>query len=146
MDKTDRIILTKLQKDARRSFKKIADEINVSEATVSLRVKKLQESGIIKGFKAILDPSLVGKSTTAIMMLKADPKLYNRVLQNLLRMSEVCEIYDVTGPYYTIIKIRAKNTEELTKIIDKIGSINGINVTETSVVLRTIREDASIIL
>jgi Lrp/AsnC family transcriptional regulator for asnA, asnC and gidA len=144
LDKTDRFILTKLQEDARRSFKGIAEDLGVSEATVFLRVKKLLESGVIKEFKAILNPSLVGKNTTAIMLLKADPKLYKKVLQNLSKISEVCEIYDVTGAYYTILKIRTKSTEELSKVLDKIGSINGIIGTETSMVLRTIKENISI--
>lgn len=144
LDKMDRFILNKLQEDARRSFKGIAEDMGVSEATVFLRVKKLQETGVIKEFKAIINPSLVGKNTTAIMLLKANPKLYKKVLQNLSKINEVCEIYDVTGAYYTILKIRAKNTEDLSKVLDKIGSINGIIATETSIVLRTLKENLSI--
>ncbi len=137
----DRLILNRLQEDARRSFKGIAEEVGVSEATVFLRVKKLQESGVIKGFKAILNPHLVGKGTTAIMMVKADPKVYDNVLEELSRMNQVCEIYDVTGAHYTVLKIRAENTEELSKVIDEIGTIEGIVGTETSIVLRTIKEE-----
>ena len=140
----DRLILNRLQEDARRSFKGIAEEIGVSETTVFLRVKKLQESRVIKGFRAVLDPLLVGKGTTAIMLVKADPKSYNKVLEELSKMNEVCEIYDVTGAYYTVLKIRADSTEELSRVIDKIGSIDGIIGTETSVVLRTIKEEIPI--
>ena len=140
----DRLILNRLQEDARRSFKGIAEEIGVSEATVFLRVKKLHESGVIKGFKAVLNPVLVGKGTTAIMLLKADPKTYKKVLEELSKMNEVCEIFDVTGAYYTVLKIRAASTEELSGVIDSIGSIDGIIGTETSVVLRTIKEEIPI--
>ncbi len=136
--------MNRLQEDARRSFKGIAEEIGVSETTVFLRVKKLQESRVIKGFRAVLDPLLVGKGTTAIMLVKADPKSYNKVLEELSKMNEVCEIYDVTGAYYTVLKIRADSTEELSRVIDKIGSIDGIIGTETSVVLRTIKEEIPI--
>lgn len=140
----DRSILNRLQEDARRSFKGIAEEIGVSEATVFLRVKKLQESGVIKSFKAVLHPILVGKGTTAIMLLKANPKSYKNVLEELSKMNEVCEIFDVTGAYYTVLKIRAESTEELSRVIDRIGSIDGIIGTETSVVLRTIKEETPI--
>lgn len=144
LDETDSFILNKLQENARRSFKGIADEIGVSEATVFLRVKKLQEKGIIKSFKAILDLDLIGKSTKAIMLLKADPKLYKNMLDKLKEMEEVCEIYDVTGAYYTVLKIRAKSTEGLSGVMDEIGAINGIIATETSIILKTIKEELSI--
>jgi len=143
-DTVDRFILNKLQENARRSFKGIADEIGVSEATVFLRVKKLQEKGVIKGFKAILDLEMVSKGTKAIMLLKADPKLYQNVLDELRNMEEVCEIYDVTGAYYTVLKIRAKNNQELSSVLDEIGAINGIIATETSIILKSIKEETSI--
>ncbi len=140
----DRLILNRLQEDARRSFKGIAEEIGVSEATVFLRVKKLKENGVIKGFKAVLHPILVGKGTTAIMLLKANQKSYKNVLEELSKMNEVGEIFDVTGAYYTVLKIRVESAEELSNVIDKIGSIDGIIGTETSVVLRTIKEETPI--
>ena len=59
-------------------------------------------------------------------------------------MNEVCEIFDVTGAYYTVLKIRVESAEELSNVIDKIGSIDGIIGTETSVVLRTIKEETQI--
>ncbi|MCW4033719.1 MAG: Lrp/AsnC family transcriptional regulator [Candidatus Bathyarchaeota archaeon] len=143
-DAVDRFILNKLQENARRAFKGIADEIGVSEATVFLRVKKLQEKGVIKGFKAILDLEMVGKGTKAIMLLKADPKLYQNVLDELRNMEEICEIYDVTGAYYTVLKIRGKNNQELSRVLDEIGAINGIIATETSIILKSIKEETSI--
>ncbi len=57
IDDVDREILRALQKDARASFKKVGREIGVSEATVFVRVKKLRDKGVLRGFKAIVDPS-----------------------------------------------------------------------------------------
>src|SRR2546427_9261538 len=62
LDDTDRGILRRLQKDARASFKKITDEIGVSEKTGFVRGKKLQEEGGIRGFFEIVDPQTVGRS------------------------------------------------------------------------------------
>ncbi len=64
LDETDRRILRALQEDARASFKNIGQSIGVSEATVFVRVKKLQERGVLRGFKAIVDPISVGKTLT----------------------------------------------------------------------------------
>jgi Lrp/AsnC family transcriptional regulator for asnA, asnC and gidA len=116
----------------------------VSEATVFFRVKKLLKNGVIRSFKAIVDPKLIGKETLAFVMLKVNPNVYTKILPILMEMTEIYEIYDVTGAYYAILKIRTKSTEELATIIDKIGMIEGITGTETAVVLRSIKEELSI--
>ena len=144
LDDVDRHILNLLQDDARRSFKEIAEEVKVSEATVFVRVKKLMKNSVIKSYKAIVDPKQVGKGTLAFVMLKANPNVYTKVLPTLVNMDEIYEIFDVTGAYYAILKIRTSSTEELATIIDKIGMIEGITGTETTVVLRSIKEEIAI--
>jgi DNA-binding Lrp family transcriptional regulator len=144
LDDVDRHILNLLQDDARRSFKEIAGEVKVSEATVFVRVKKLMKNSVIKSYKAIVDPKQVGKGTLAFVMLKANPNVYTKVLPTLVNMDEIYEIFDVTGAYYAILKIRTSSTEELAAIIDKIGMIEGITGTETAVVLRSIKEEIAI--
>jgi DNA-binding Lrp family transcriptional regulator len=144
LDDVDRHILNLLQDDARRSFKEIAGEVKVSEATVFVRVKKLMKNSVIKSYKAIVDPKQVGRGTLAFVMLKANPNVYTKVLPTLVNMDEIYEIFDVTGAYYAILKIRTSSTEELAAIIDKIGMIEGITGTETAVVLRSIKEEIAI--
>src|SRR2546426_6751158 len=75
---TDLGILRRLQKDARSSFKKIAGEVGVSEATVFVRGEKLPEKGAIRGFKAIVDAKAVGGSLTAIILVIAVPRSFPR--------------------------------------------------------------------
>ena len=144
LDDVDRHILNLLQDDARRSFKEIAEVVKVSEATVFVRVRKLMKNSVIKSYKAIVDPKQVGKGTLAFVMLKANPNVYTKVLPTLVNMDEIYEIFDVTGAYYAILKIRTNSTEELAAIIDKIGMIEGITGTETAVVLRSIKEEIAI--
>jgi Lrp/AsnC family transcriptional regulator, regulator for asnA, asnC and gidA len=144
LDEVDRKILRALQKDARASFKKVGEDIGVSEATVFVRVKKLQDKGVLRGFKAVVDPRAVGKSLTAIMLVRANPKSLPGMLDALRRLEDIYEIYDVTGQYYSILKIRTGGTDELSKIIDEIGTIDGISGTETIIVLRTVKEESSV--
>ena len=144
LDETDRKILRKLQRDARASFKKIADEIGVSEATVFVRVKKLEESGVLTGFRALVDPKAVGKTLTAIVLVRADPKAYPGMLNALKNLDDIYEIYDVTGEFYSILKIRTTGTDELSKILDEIGMIEGVSSTQTTIVLRTLKEEISV--
>jgi len=144
VDEIDRRILERLQDDARLAFRKIAEELGVSESTVFVRVKKLQEQGIIKRFTAAISPEMVGKGLTAFILIKADPQKYPIVLETLKKIDDIYEIYDVTGNYYAIAKIRTGTREDLAKIIDKIGLIEGITSTETAIVLRNVKEETKI--
>jgi len=144
LDEIDRKILIALQKDARISFKKIADETGVSEATVFVRVKKMQERGVIKSFMAVVDPRTVGKSLTAIVLVRAQPKGLPGLLDALKKLDDIYEVYDVTGQYYSILKIRTSGTEQLSKIIDEIGQVEGVAGTETVIVLRTVKEELKV--
>lgn len=144
LDDIDKAILRRLQEDARISFKEIAKEVGTSEATIFVRVKKLQKSGIIKAFRAIVNPQSVGKQVTAFALVKAEPRSYPKMLAQLASFEDICEIYDVTGAYYSIVKMRTGTSEQLAQILDKIGEIEGVAGTETVIVLRTIKEDTSI--
>jgi Lrp/AsnC family transcriptional regulator for asnA, asnC and gidA len=144
LDDLDKNIIAMLQEDARASFAEVARKLNVSEGTVHLRVKKLKDLGIIRGFYTVISPEKVGKGLTAIVCIKADPAKYPNVLNVLTSMKDVYEIYDVTGEFYAVLKIRAMDMNGLTKIIDELGEVDGIGSTQTMVVLRTIKEQLKI--
>jgi Lrp/AsnC family transcriptional regulator, regulator for asnA, asnC and gidA len=144
LDDTDKTILNRLQEDARISFKEIAKEVGTSEATIFVRVKKLQKSGVIKGFRAVVNPQSVGRQVAAFALVKAEPKSYPKMLAELKSIDEICEIHDVTGAYYSILKMRTSTSEQLAQILDRIGQIEGVAGTETVLVLRTIKEETSI--
>lgn len=141
LDDVDKRILRELQQDARASFKMIAKEVGVSETTVFVRVKKLTEKGVLKGFRAIVEPKAIGKTLTAFILVRAQPRAFPAMLAALKRMDDIYEIHDVTGQYYSILKVRTSSTEELSKIIDEIGGVEGVAGTETMIVFRTVKED-----
>jgi len=144
IDSIDKTILNMLQENARTAFKRIAEKIGVSEATVFVRVRKLREKGIIKRFTALVSPELLGKNLTAFVLINTDPKRLEDVLTTLSQMDDVYEAYDVTGTYYAIVKIRTENREKLAEIIDQIGMIEGVTRTETAIVLRCVKEETRI--
>ena len=144
LDDVDRKILRDLQRDGRSSFKKIGEDAGVSEATVFVRVKKMQDKGIIKSFRAIVEPRAIGKTLTAIVLVRADPKAFPGMLDALKKLDDIYEIYDVTGQYYSILKIITDSTEGLSKIILEIGNIDGVAGTETMIVLRTVKENVGL--
>lgn len=144
LDELDRLILNRLQENARTSFSKIAKEAGVSEAAVFLRVKKLQKMGVIKAFRAIISPSHVGKSLSAFILVKADPKKYQNVLEVIKKLDEITEAYDVTGPYYLILRVDVADKNALAKVIDAVGAVEGVISTETAIILSEVKEDTGI--
>jgi len=144
LDNIDRAILGTLQDDARTALRKIAEKTGVSEATIFARVKKLQKKGVIKRFTALVSPEMLGKSLTAFVLINTNPKRLQTVLASLQGMEDVYEAYDITGSFYAIAKIRASSREELAKLIDQIGLIDGVTSTETAIVLRCIKEETRV--
>jgi len=144
LDNIDRRLLEILQNDAKTPYSKIAEALKVSEATVHLRIKKLLKQGVIRRFQAIVDPEKVGKNTVAIIAITITPSDFENALEELKNIPEVYELYDVTGEYYAIAKVRVSSKEQLTKVLDKIGKIKGVESTKTMYVLRTLKEELRI--
>lgn len=140
LDDLDKHLLSMLQEDARSSFADIARRLKVSEGIVHLRVQKLRKMGVIKGFYTIVAPDKVGKGLTVIMAVRADPAKYPEVLSEITAMKDVYEVYDVTGEFYAVLKIRTSDMKSLTKTLDEIGGIKGIVATQTMICLRTVKE------
>ncbi|MCS7132318.1 MAG: Lrp/AsnC family transcriptional regulator [Nitrososphaeria archaeon] len=140
VDHKDLRILAILQGDGRASYAEIAKDLDMSEAAVYSRIQKLLKNHVIKKIQAILDPEKLGYNVTAFIAVTAQPAKYTKVLEDLSKISEVLEVHDVTGQHYCLVKVRTKDKEELAKILDKIGALDGIISTETRIVLRTIKE------
>lgn len=144
LDEIDRGLLRILQENAKTPYSKISKELGISEATVHLRIRKLVKQGVIKRFQAIVDPAKVGRDVVAIIALTADPRKYDSVLERLKSMPDVYDVYDVTGEYYTLLKVRVGSKEELTRVLDEIGKIDGVESTRTMFVLRVIKEETRV--
>ena len=141
LDEKDLKILEILQSDGRASYSQISRNLGMSEAAIYSRIQKLLKSGVIRRFQAILDPDKLGFTLTAFIAITAQPAKYEDVLKALAEIPEIQEIHDVTGDYYCLIKLRTDGRESLAKILDHIGSLDGVASTETRIVLRTIKED-----
>jgi len=144
LDEIDKKLLEILQENAKTPYSRIAEALKVSEATVHLRIKKLFRQGVIRRFQAIVDPEKVGKKILAIVAITATPQKYEYVLERLKEMPDIYEIYDVTGEYYTLTKVRVSSKEELARVLDEIGKIDGVESTRTMYVLRVIKEETRI--
>ena len=141
LDSIDKKILEILQKDGRIPFSRIAREVGLSEATIHLRIKRLKESGVLKGFTAIIDPEKVGKGILAFVLIKTDVREHSKALPKIAEIKGVQEVYDITGEYSALVKVRVGSKEELAQVLDQIASVEGVKDTETLYVLRTVKEE-----
>ena len=85
----DMAIIEILMRDARTPFTEIARQIGVTEAAVRKRVKKLEEQGIIKGYRAVIDPKKMGYSVVAMIGFDIEPEHYVKVVEKVRRMKDV---------------------------------------------------------
>lgn len=140
IDDVDRKILAILQKNSRTPLREISKEVGLAESTVYERIKKMKERGIIKRFTVLLNPHSLGLDMLAFVLIKAKAGMYSAVADELVRHPKIVEVYETTGDYDMIAKIRARDSEELNDFLDRIGDIEGVESTHTMVALKVHKE------
>ncbi len=141
LDDIDVTIIDILQKNGRTRRNDLAQAVDLSIPSVSERLKKLEENGIITGYTAYVDPKKVGKDITAFINVTVDSsKHYGSFIEHAKTTDEVLEIHSVTGSGTHLIKIRTENTSSLEKLLSKIQAWSGVVNTTTSIVLTTMKE------
>lgn len=137
LDNTDKEILRMLMENASRPYSDIARELDVSPGTVHVRMKKLEDAGIVTGAQLLIDYAKIGFDISAYLgvhLIKGSE--YDAVVEELRSVPEVTEAYYTTGPYSIFIKIVCKNTQHLYDLLNhKIQPIAGVERTETLICL-----------
>ncbi len=147
LDSTDLEILELLQENCKRPLAAIGEKVGLSAPAVMERVHKMEEAGIVLGYKALLDGRLLGRDVTAFIGVSvAHPRLVGAFEREVSRMDDVLECHHVTGAHTLLVKVRTESTETLEEVIDRIRSVDGVTRTETSVVLSTQTERTRIAL
>ncbi len=145
IDVIDLKILYILQNSGRKRLADIADEVELSAPAVMERVKKLEASGVIRGYQALIDSKKVGKDITAFIGVsignQSDIDLF---AQQMLRYGDVLECHHVTGDESFILKVKSANTASLEKLLGEIRSVDGVTRTVTNVVLSTAKESQAL--
>lgn len=137
LDDYDIQILKLLETDGRMAFSAIATELNISNTMVHQRVNKLQEQGILRGIKPVLNEKLIGYDWGAFTGLTLEKDHDSeRIIEELKKIPEVTECYYITGTYTLYLRIVAKNHEHMRHILyDKIDNISGISKTDSIIEL-----------
>ena len=141
LDDLDVAILRRLNQDARKSFRDIARELEVSISTVSNRVKRLESEGIILGYAPLLDEKKLGYDVLAVIGIRISKGKLLEVQRKIAREDKVVEVYDVTGEYDSVIIARFRNTKELDAFIKKLVAMENVERTYTQVVLNVVKQE-----
>ena len=137
LDETDKQIIAILMHDARTPFTDIAKQINMSSGTIHVRMKKLEDMGVVKGSYLQVDYAKLGYDISAFLGIYLDKSdLYDQVAAALADIPEIVFANYTTGLYNIFAKIVCRDTEHLKHVLhDKIQKINGIQRTETFISL-----------
>ncbi|MEC7431390.1 MAG: Lrp/AsnC family transcriptional regulator [Candidatus Thermoplasmatota archaeon] len=140
LDQTDRDIIRSLERDARMSLRSVAEEIGVSLGTVSNRLKRLEDTGVIKGYRVEIDPDKVGWGLTVVVGLRIEKGRLLELQRLIAKDSRVLGVYDVTGEFDSMILARAKDRSDLDDLSKTVLSMDGIMRSVTHFVLNTVKE------
>lgn len=137
IDNVDLKILNLLMEDAKLPYTEVAKKVFVSGGTVHVRMKKLEEMGVVKGTTLMMDYSKLGYDVTCFMGIYLEKSsLYDTVVEQLKLIPEIVKIHYTTGNYNIFIKIHCKDTKHLKDVLhDKIQKVEGIERTETFISL-----------
>ncbi|MBU4189386.1 MAG: AsnC family transcriptional regulator [Candidatus Thermoplasmatota archaeon] len=138
LDQVDVKILQTLQKDGRISFRELGKKLDVATPTISERVKRLENLGIIRGYSVVLDPEALGE-TTFLLTIEVKPGCLHKVEKKLKEMKEVKEIFVLS-----VCKLFAKITVlegENRKVLTELEKILGIVDYDYSIILRAVKEE-----
>jgi Lrp/AsnC family leucine-responsive transcriptional regulator len=140
-DEIDRKILDILQKNGRTRRNNLAEAVNLSLPSVSERLRKLEEAGVITGYAALVNPKKLGIDITAFILVQVDTsKHFQGFIGHAESLAEILECHAITGEGSHLLKIRTENTATLERLLAKIQAWPGVIATRTHLVLSTQKE------
>lgn len=140
MDLVDYKIIKILQKNARESASSISKKIHLSVSAVIERIRKLEESGIIRDYTIIVDDRRTGNLFTALMEVSLDnPRYYDEFSSMVRKMDSVVSCYYQTGDFDLLLKITCASSDEFEQIHRELMSLEGVKDTRTHVVIKTVK-------
>lgn len=153
LDKKDLLILASIQENCKLTAKQIARKIDAPITTVFAKIKRMEELGVITGYRAILAADKLNSNTAAIILasvsyrVKEDeiPVSQRDVAKEIAQFPEVQEVQIITGDWDLLAKIRTESVDAVGKfVVDKLRLIRGIEKTLTCMVFETVKETTKI--
>lgn len=134
LDPTDIAMIETLQEDGRISVSELGRRVGLSQPATSERLKRLEERGIIKGYRAIIDPVAVGLGMMAVIRLRTTHEHIKACLRQFAEMPQILEVLRLTGEDCFHLKVIVPTPADLETIVDTIARYGSVT---TAIVLRT---------
>lgn len=145
LDEIDLSILNHLQENGRAKRNFIADMVGLSVPSVSERMRKLEDKGLIEGYHAVLDGKKFHFDITAFIFVQVDgSEHYKKFVEKANEEAEVLECHSITGDGSHFLKIRTKNTGSFESLLSRIQAWEGVSKTRSNLVLSTFKETRAI--
>jgi Lrp/AsnC family transcriptional regulator, regulator for asnA, asnC and gidA len=142
LDNINLKIIDFLSKDSSTPFVEIAKQIGISDATVHIRVRRLLAAGIINKFTISVDNNRLGYDHLAFMGINVEPGFAEELTDELSKVDEVLEIHEMHGRFDLLLKVRAKDLDQMRDIVvNKIRILPHIIETELMTVLKSRKEE-----
>ena len=125
-DAVDAAILSELQRDGRLSIAELARTVHMSNSAVGERVRRLEDAGVIAGYRAIVDPERLGFAVLAFLRLRYPSSIYDPLHTLLADTPEVIEAHHVTGDDCYILKVVATSMRHLEQVSGRIGTLGSV--------------------
>ncbi len=145
LDEIDIKILKTLQEKGRTKRNQLAEKVGLSVPSVSERLNKLEEHGIIEGYYAKVNKQSFGLDIMAYIHVVMDSsKNYKSLISHVDKMPQILECHSVLGEGSHLLKVVVRNTQALEKLLSEIQTWTGVTATKTTFVLSTIKETTAI--
>ncbi len=141
MDKTDERLIAALRHDARASLSDLALQLKLSRTTVRARIERLQRRGDILGFTVVMKEDVLHDPVRGLMMIGIEGRGASRIIRQLQGLSEVRAIHSTNGRWDLIVELGTETLENLDQALAKIRKLDGVQSSETSLLLSTKRSN-----
>ena len=135
IDTLDDRIIAELQANGRLTMKALAERVGLSSPAMIERVRRLEERGVLAGYRAIVDPHALGRTLTALIAVELDRRHYDAFINRLRSEPAVEECHRVTGDKAFLVKAHVSSTEELEALVDELQEVGAR--CSTNIVLST---------
>lgn len=146
VDQLDIRMLRLLNKNGRTSFREIAKKLRVSLSTVSNRIHKMEERGIITGYAPIIDTESMGYDLQAVIGIRISKGKLLQVQKKIAKDKKVYGVYDVTGDWDSMVMARFRNRHELNDFIKEVLSMDFVERTYTQFVLNIVKDERRVLV
>ena len=135
LDAIDRKLMASLRENSRLPVSQLASMLDIPRTQVYARLERLENEGIIDGYTVRMGQAYSKSRLRAHVMIKTLPRLCQEVEVSLADISEISAIYAISGEYDIIVLVEAPDSIEMNELINRIGLLDGVERTTTSVIL-----------